>query len=128
MLVILRTRVLLLWWLFSHDGLLLLRWVTKSRKHNTSIKQERPPSWNLRAFPRTSIDLSRNYQKIDFLKQELLEKSIDVFELLIFILVNAENFMSLWLVDRDIQDTSSRYKALINFTLPCPASFSWWKL
>ena len=24
--------------------------------------------------------------------------------------------MSLWLVDRDIQDTLSRYKALINFT------------
>ena len=61
-----------------------------------------------------SIHLSRNYQKNYLLKQNFLDKSIDVFELLI-ILVNAENFMSLWQVDYGKQNVLSRYKAPYNF-------------
>ena len=55
--------------------------------------------------------LSKNY----LLKQNFLDKSIDVFELLILILVNAENFMSLRQVDHGKQDVLSRYKLLYNF-------------
>ena len=62
-----------------------------------------------------SIHLSRNYQKNYLLKQKYLDKSIDVFELLILILVNAENFMSLWQVGHGKQNVLSRYKLPYKF-------------
>ena len=50
------------------------------------------------------------------MKQKFLDKSIDVFELLILLLVNAENFMSLWQVDHGKQNVLiSRYKLPYNF-------------
>ena len=56
------------------------------------------------------IHLSRNYQKNYLLKQKFLDKSIDVFELLILILVNAEHSMSLWQVDHGEQNVLSTHK------------------
>ena len=61
------------------------------------------------------MHLSRNYQKNYLLKQKFLDKSIDVFELLILLLVNAENFMSLWQVDHGKQNMLRRYKLPYNF-------------
>ena len=93
--------------IFSTITVIDQKWRSRNFAIFRTVRQNRFFSCFQYTFPK----LSKNY----LLKQEFLDKSIDAFELLILLLVNAENFMSLWQVDHGKQNVLSRYKPPYNF-------------